>query len=66
MYALYRNGTENSDFLLTLLRAGFEFRLRHKNREYFAMTRCAHDLISLKSKYIYLFLTFIAVSYYNV
>jgi hypothetical protein len=46
-------GTETSNLILISLRAGFNFRLRHKNRESFAMIRCAHDLISLKSKGTY-------------
>ena len=53
---LYLHGTGASNFILTCLRAGFEFSLRHKNRESLATTRCAHDLISLQSNRRYLFL----------
>jgi len=54
MYVLHSYGTENSNFILTCLRAG-KFPLRHKNRESFATMCCAHYLISLKSNYFYLF-----------
>lgn len=65
LYALYRYGTETPNFVFTCLLTGFEFCLRHKNRESFVMMRCAHGLISSTSNFIYLFLLLVAVSYYK-